>query len=157
MRVGNTSVEQFSQPVSVQIGIKPNTNNPITGTTVRAGDVIPLWSYDENNGNWKFEGNYTVNSKIGLGGNQELFIKKDDVTHLSWYNLDWFFNSCYQSATFNIVGGCWHYLFWYLEYANGQGYIGSGYVFGADPTLKFINAPANIPVKLLFFSNLNDW
>jgi hypothetical protein len=158
MRVGNTLVEQFSQPVSVQMSINPNTINPTTGTNVRPGDIIPLWSYDETNAIWKFEGNYTVNSKIGSGGKQELYVQKDDVTHLSWYNLDWFFNSCYQSATFNLTGNtCWQSLIWYLEYQNGQGYLGAGNVFSSDPTIKFLYAPQNIPVRLLLFSNINGY
>lgn len=157
MKVGNTPVEQFSQPVSIQIGINPNTFNPTTNTNVRIGDVIPLWSYDENNGTWKFEGNYTVNSKIGTSGHQELYIKKDDVTHLSWYNLDWFFNSCNLSAAFNITGGCWQNLFWILEYTNGQGYLGSGFVYSFDPEIRFFNAPENIPVKLSLFTSISDF
>lgn len=157
MRVGDRQVESFSQPVSVQMGINPNVVNPTTGTTVRPGDVIPLWSYNESNGTWKFEGNYTVNSKVGQGGTQELFVEKNDVTHLSWYNLDWFYNSCNISSTFNIVGGCWQNLFWYLEYQNGQGYIGSGWVYHFDPSLTFLYAPSNIPVKLSLFSSVTDF
>lgn len=154
MRVNGVEVETFSQPVSIQIGINPQVINPVTGNPVRSGDVIPVWSYDENTGVWKFEGNHTVNSKINSSGDQEFFIKKDDVTHLSWYNLDWFWNSCQLAAPINFVGGCWNILYWYLEFANGQGYLGQGIVLNWNPTLNFIYAPDNIPVRILVFENL---
>jgi hypothetical protein len=158
MFVGNTPVETFSQPVTIQIDVNNNVRNPITGTNVRPGDQIPMWSYNENNGTWRFEGNYTVQSRISSGGSEELFVEKNDVTHLSWYNLDWFFNSCAISSTINLVGGCWNFLYWLVEYQNGQGYIGSGYVTSSDPSLTFIYAPQNIPVRVLVFTSyLNLW
>ncbi|MCS7052929.1 MAG: hypothetical protein NZM09_04255 [Ignavibacterium sp.] len=156
MFVNDTPVESFSRPVSVQIQVNPNTRNPITGTTVRPGDQIPMWSYNESTGTWNFEGNYTLQSSIGPDGKQVLFVEKSDVTHLSYWNLDWYFNACYLSSKIKFVGGCWDLLYWYIEYENGQGFLGSGSVFSNDPEIVFLNAPSNTPVRILAFESFSD-
>lgn len=156
MFVGNTAVESFSRPVNVQIQVNPNTINPTTGTTVRPGDQIPMWSYNESTGNWTFEGNYTLQSTIGPEGKQVLFVEKSDVTHLSYWNLDWFLNSCYQSSKIRFIGGCWNFLYWYIEYANGQGYIAYGSVTSNDPEIILLNSPSNLPVKISVFETYTD-
>lgn len=156
MYVNNIPVESFSRPVSVQIQVNPNTINPNTGTTVRSGDQIPMWSYNESSGTWTFEGNYTLQSKVGPEGKPVLFVEKSDVSHLSYWNLDWFYNSCYLSSKIKFIGGCWNSLYWYIEYANGQGYLASGYVTANDPEIILLNSPNNIPVKISVFETYED-
>jgi hypothetical protein len=156
MSVNGVPVESFSNNATVRIQVNPNTRNPITGTTVRPGDIIPMWSYNESTGSWKFEGNYSVNSAVGSGG-QTLYVEKTDVTHLSWWNIDWYFNPCPVATPIRFVAnGCWSTLYWYLEYSIGQGNLGWGTVHFSDPIIHLMNAPENFPVRLLVFDDMFD-
>jgi len=94
--------KNFSQPVAVKIDIAPGTVNPDTGAALKAGDVIPFWSYDETTGQWKSEGTVTVQSN-GSGGLQAV----GNVIHLSYWNLDWFRNQdlCQSHAATIAISG----------------------------------------------------
>ncbi|WP_128546451.1 hypothetical protein [Larkinella soli] len=48
-------VKSFSQPVGVTFGLNAGARNPATGLPVRAGDVLPLYSYDGATNQWKEE------------------------------------------------------------------------------------------------------
>jgi hypothetical protein len=156
MTVNGVPVENFSGNATVRIQVSPNVINPNTGTTVRPGDIVPMWSYNESTGQWKFEGDFTINSAVGPGGNQTLYVEKSDVTHLSWWNLDWFFNSCNLASPITFTGGCWDILYWFIEFVNGQGYVGQGSVTSNDPIINLINAPSNQPVRILVFDTYNN-
>ncbi len=156
MSVNGVEVETFSQNVSVQIDINPNTVNPQTGTTVKSGDQIPLWSYDEDSGSWKNEGTFTVAAANGSDGN--LSITKSDMTHLSWWNMDWFYDGCYTTEVkIAIEGGCWQWLYIVAEFTNESGYLYNGYVYAYDPVLSLLNVPDNRPVRLKAFQSWNDY
>lgn len=85
MKAGNTDVKQFSSPVKVSMEINANTTNFDTGENIKVGDVVPLWSLNEQTGQWKSEGDVTVttNSNGKLVANFE-------TKHLSCFNLDWY-------------------------------------------------------------------
>lgn len=105
MNAGNTAVKKFSQPITVSMELDPNTTNAVTGDNIKAGDIIPLWSLNEQTGQWKSEGNVTVKSVNGK------LITDFQTTHLSCFNLDWdiFYGipSCNNSlkVTLNIGAG----------------------------------------------------
>lgn len=89
LSAGSEEVRTFSQPIPVSMSINSETLNPETGAPVAAGDVIPLWSLDENTGEWTLEGTTTVSEQDGE-------LKVDfEITHLSYYNLDWYYNICF--------------------------------------------------------------
>jgi hypothetical protein len=83
MKVGNTVVKSFSTPLPVTMQIRNTLINPNTGTTVKVGDIIPIWSLDEKTGQWKFETNATVTTS---GGQLSLTYT---MAHLSYWNVDW--------------------------------------------------------------------
>ncbi len=88
-----TTFENGSLLVTAAVG--DQTYNPETGSTVADGDEIPVWSYNENTGQWTEEGMATI------VGNRSGFEVSTEVSHLSYYNFDWFVgNVCYQAATF---------------------------------------------------------
>lgn len=89
MFVGNDEVTDFSEPVEVEIGINPQTIDPATGQQVKEGDIIPIWSLDDNTGQWKHEGEAVV-EKDASGDLSATML----ITHLSWWNFDYFYNSC---------------------------------------------------------------
>ncbi len=64
--------------------VSPQTYNPITRSNIAVGDVIPVWSLDEETGDWREEGMATaelVNGKLQL---------TSFLSHLSYYNFAWF-------------------------------------------------------------------
>ena len=89
MFVGNDEVTDFSEPVEVEVGINPETIDPATGQQVKEGDIIPIWSLDDNTGQWKHEGEAVVEKDAD--GNLSATML---ITHLSWWNFDYFYNSC---------------------------------------------------------------
>ncbi|MEQ8702337.1 MAG: hypothetical protein RIC19_00395 [Phaeodactylibacter sp.] len=89
MFVGNDEVTDFSEPVEVEVGINPETIDPETGQQVKEGDIIPIWSLDDNTGQWKHEGEAMVEKDAD--GNLTATMQ---ITHLSWWNFDYFYNSC---------------------------------------------------------------
>lgn len=66
MKVGSTEVKKFSKPVEVLIGLNPDIITPSTGTAIKAGDQIDIYSYSEDTGIWTFEKTITV---TGSGSN----------------------------------------------------------------------------------------
>jgi hypothetical protein len=84
MTAGTTAVRHFSKPLSVSMKLDPNTTNLITGTSIQAGDEVPLWSLTEETGQWKSEGNVTITND-GSGN----LVANFTTTHLCCFNLDW--------------------------------------------------------------------
>jgi len=81
----NQKVESFDQgALELDIDIDPNVINPETGQHAQPGDVISIWSYNEETGIWKFEGKKTIyptpEGKLGI---------KAEIAHLSSWNLAW--------------------------------------------------------------------
>ena len=109
MTVGGTDVEHFDGNVEIKIDVPEGTINPETGQPVKAGDKIPVYSYDEDNGSWNYEGEVTVPTPDGLGksdGSHKVTIS--NVKHLSYWNLDWFEgysgnNYCQVGSTLEFV------------------------------------------------------
>jgi hypothetical protein len=84
MSAGGTQVRRFSKPLQVSMKLDPNTTNFVTGANIKEGDTVPLWSLNEDNGQWQSEGNVTIvkDSNGNLVANFE-------TSHLCCFNLDW--------------------------------------------------------------------
>ncbi len=91
MEVDGVAVKTFSTPITVTIDIDANTINPNTQQPIQAGEIIPVWSYNEANDEWTYETDGNVIQ--GASGLQLTY----QSTHLSWWNLDWFTNRCCSS------------------------------------------------------------
>jgi hypothetical protein len=85
MFVDGKEVKKFSKPITIAIEIPNNYINPETGNNITVGDQIKIWSYDDD-GQWGYHkiGIVTMNSAKNLN---IVFT----TTHLSWYNLDYFY------------------------------------------------------------------
>jgi hypothetical protein len=55
MFVNNKEVRNFSAPISVNVELDPNFKPSATGVNVKAGDKLPVYSYDVNTGQFKYE------------------------------------------------------------------------------------------------------
>src|SRR6266568_1420176 len=91
---------RFSGPVSVQISVPADTVNPDTGAAVAPGATIPFWSYDEVTGVWSREGNVTLGS-TAVSGNYSAVAQ---VSHLSYFNIDWLQSRCAAAPQVKITG-----------------------------------------------------
>lgn len=88
MSIGGKEVKQFNQPIDVSMSVAENVTNPETGALIKAGDVIPVWSYDEQDGDWVYE---TLGTVVDGSDGLELSYK---TTHLSWWNFDFAGRRC---------------------------------------------------------------
>lgn len=126
MYAGGTEVKNFSKPIEVSMGVSPAVTNPETGTTVKEGDVVPVWSLDDKTGQWKYEDEATI-VKDAEGNLTATF----SATHLSYWNLDWYSTFCQSQTTitYNMPG--------YLTETYVVELVGpTGYVSYSYPTLS---------------------
>jgi hypothetical protein len=107
MTAGGTAVHHFSQPLQISMKLDPNTTNFTTGTAIKAGDTVPLWSLEEGTGQWTAQGNVTINND----GNGNL-VANFTTTHLCCFNLDWSwavaghpYGTCFNPLTVRIHCG----------------------------------------------------
>ncbi len=154
MTVNGTSVDQFGQGVDIQISIPADLTNPETGTKLAPGDKIPLWSYDEVNGEWTKEGEVTVPGALAKTTNgKSLYRVSTTINHLSYWNLDWFQDACYEGITINVTGGCYPYLQIKARRVSDNGYFYSGYIDANDRHVTLYNAPIAVPVIAELWDN----
>ncbi len=151
---GNKAESFQNGKATIEIAINPETYNPETKGKVKAGDEVPLYSYDEETGQWTFEDILTVEeSAKGLTATAK-------ISHLSYWNLDWFYydNVCYEGVKLNfhlIQGACPNgYLLATMRKAEDDSYLSSKYIYlGQENNIyDIINAAGNIPVYIVFES-----
>jgi hypothetical protein len=94
MFASGTEVKSFSKPLNVKMGISENVVNPVTGSKVKVGDVVPVWSLDDKSGQWAFESNATIVSDAS-GDLSASF----SASHLSYWNFDWAQPFCQNQLT----------------------------------------------------------
>jgi hypothetical protein len=106
MSAGGTQVRRFSKPLQVSMKLDPNTTNFVTGENIKAGDTVPLWSLDEETGQWKAEGNVTITTDGGS------LVANFETLHLCCFNLDWSwaifgrpYGTCFTPLTVRIHCG----------------------------------------------------
>jgi hypothetical protein len=84
----------FDKPITLTITIPKRTINPLTGLAVKAGDVIPIWSYDSSTGVWsaqKLRNGTPITGKLGeMDDSGDTYPVTFQTDHLSYFNLDWF-------------------------------------------------------------------
>lgn len=64
MFIGNNSVKQFNVPIEIKMELDPGFTFS-TGAVITTGSQLAVWSYSEDTGKWKFEGNSTVTMEGG--------------------------------------------------------------------------------------------
>jgi len=88
MFAGNGEVKFFSKPITVQAQLNNALINPLTQQPVEVGDTIPIWSMNEQTGQWKYESTATV----AMDNSGKLNVQFQ-ASHLSCWNIDWWFYS----------------------------------------------------------------
>lgn len=147
--VGGQKVENFGNGVEIGIDVPADVKNPETGANVAPGDKIPLWSYNEDTGAWTKEGEVTVPTVLSKSANGKSVYKVTaTINHLSYWNLDWFQDACYEGITINVTGGCFPYLKIKAKRISDGRYFYSGWVYGNSREVHLYNAPQNVPVMV---------
>ncbi|NIJ43575.1 hypothetical protein FHR24_000014 [Wenyingzhuangia heitensis] len=88
MEVGGVEVKNFSKAITITMSVDTGSMNPDTGELVKLGDVIPIWSYSKDNGQWDYHGDSEV---VMIDGKLQV---EYTTTHLSWYNMDFYGRRC---------------------------------------------------------------
>ena len=101
MKIGNKEVKNFSEPITVKMQVASDFVNPDTGTPIKVGEIIPIWSYSKDNGKWDYHTDGTVTKDSNNN-----FVVEYTTTHLSWYNLDFKGRRC---SSWRRSGGRWTY------------------------------------------------
>ncbi|NME68271.1 hypothetical protein [Flammeovirga aprica] len=83
MFLSGEEVKKFSKPINIVMNINKGTFNPETRENLKVGDIIPIWSYSNDDGQWVYHGDGPV-TLSNTGG----FKVEYTTTHLSSYNLD---------------------------------------------------------------------
>lgn len=97
MKAGDKIVKNFSKPISAEMELRADQSNPITEEILKEGDSIPLWSRDDETGQWKSEGVAKVVSSNGK------LVAKFEMNHLSSWNLDFVYYYGGNPTPLNIV------------------------------------------------------
>lgn len=88
-------VKHFSQPVTVAMQFRIGTQDA-DGNVVQVGDRIPIWSYNEDTGKWRYEQEGLVQD---LDGADFMYDVVYDIDHLTYFNLDWYQSKRCNSAS----------------------------------------------------------
>ena len=80
-----TKVKNFDRDITIamQFTIGITDNN---GQVAKVGDIVPVWSYDEDEGTWRYERDGTI---ADLDTTDGLYDVTYNTNHLTFYNLDW--------------------------------------------------------------------
>jgi len=94
--IGNTQVKKFSKPITIDLQLDPNFINPSTNTTLKNGEQLGIYSYDNATAQWTFEKNITVTMVNGSP------VARFETNHLTWYFIGLFFQSCNTPLVVNV-------------------------------------------------------
>lgn len=146
---GNVA-KTFDPPMEVYMEVPAETTDE-NDEPIGIGTVIPVWSYEESTGQWTqepFDAIVEGNTKSGD------YFTNFEVAHLSWWNLDWFWNNCTYGATLTLnatSGACGSSSVWVeMRRTNGT-YLSGRYVYltSASHSLTLLYVPQNTAVDLI--------
>lgn len=83
-------VKNFDKDITVAMQFKIGTTDG-DGSVVKVGDIVPIWSYDEDVGTWTFEKDGTV---ADLNSSDDFYDVVYQTNHLTYFNLDWKTDTC---------------------------------------------------------------
>ncbi|CAH1529341.1 Bacterial Ig-like domain family protein [Vibrio owensii] len=83
---GNKVSSFDGEGVTLAFEVPKSTINPQTDEPLSLDDgTIPIWSYTDSTGKWRYEGDAVIEQE-----NENTFTVSKPITHLSYYNLDWY-------------------------------------------------------------------
>jgi len=88
-------VKSFSQDVEIAMQFRIGTTDG-EGNVVKVDDIVPIWSYSEDEGTWVYEQDGTVKD---LDTTDDLYDVVYQANHLTYFNLDWKTDACDANFT----------------------------------------------------------
>lgn len=134
---------RYSAPVTVNITVPFATVNPVTGLPVQAGDVVPLWTFDDATGLWSSAGTVT----LGPGTRGTSYVATAQITQGNYFNVDWDVARCSSPAIISVMGSFAQPLTIDVQ-ATGNGYFETADLYFGTSTFAVSDAPANVPVSV---------
>ena len=143
---------QFDGPIDIEIDVPPGTTNPETGQAVQSGDSVPVYSFNEETGEWVFEGRTEATlADASARKSQGTLAVSFQTQHLTYWNLDWYWSprcSRADQIMFNGMPANWRGFFrWTLRDAETGQRLRSGSHYRGN-FLRFYNAPREWPMTL---------
>ncbi len=147
LTAGGKEVKTFENGgIKLRTVVPPTLINPNTGLPIKVGDRIEMWSKEIESGEWVYEKMATVKLENG-----ELVLE-ETVTHLSFWNWDFFYNSCTLGTKFIFKGnltGHYPYVKVTSRIANTT-FDKIGYTHIGDGFLQLYNTPSNVAATFKF-------
>lgn len=154
---GNKAAQFENGSLQLEVKLNPATVNPETGSPLAVGDIIPLFSLNEETGEWLYEKDAVVILKDG-----ELVVDTE-VEHLSYWNLDWWYSPNCGNENTNArikfignpddVGNTFNVRFTIRRQSNGS-YMKSYWKYATlNQEIRMDNVPRGIPVYFEFLTN----
>ena len=142
------NAKTFDKPVEVSLQIPGDTYNPETDTTIRNGDILPIWNYDEEKATWLY---YTGGTVSGPDENGNFDIPFT-VTHFSYWAAGWEDKAsemCEEGLTIHIIGEFTTVEVRIFKQSDGAYFSSLGKrVNSTDPFVHLPKSPRNIPVTI---------
>lgn len=154
--LGGVAVKSFSSPIPTVVSLSAGTLNPVTKLPIKEGDVIPVWSKNDGNGNWIKESSSIVEKDRATG----LFKATMLVNHLSSWMTAFSQEICsqslklkYSSNNSNNISNL--YIAAYAKDANSQ--LISGKIFSVkNGDIVSFDLPKGIDVNVKMFAGTTD-
>ena len=99
MNIGNERVNEFSEPLLVEMPIADTVINPETQQAVKAGDKISIWSLNDRTGMWTTESIVSITA-----GSDGVLRASFSIQHLSTWNLDYKGSQCINPIDIAYTG-----------------------------------------------------
>ncbi len=142
------NAKTFDKPVEVSLQIPGDTHNPETDTTIRNGDILPIWNYDEEKATWVYYTEGTVSGPDENGNFEVPFA----VAHFSYWTAGWEDKAgemCEEGLTIHITGEFTTVEVRILKQSDGTYFSSLGKrVNSTDPHVHLQKSPRNIPVTI---------
>lgn len=145
----NRGVKTFETPITLTVEMPDGVVDDY-GDPVSPGDQVPIWSYDTETGDWQLEGNAVAQ----LNGSGKIEVNYP-VTHLSYWNIDWYRASCVLGATINVSSNisCLGYR-WVTIRTQSGGLVSQGYRNMANGSnIRLVGAPTNTALVVRVFES----
>ena len=137
---GNKVSRFGGEGITIAFEVPKSTVNPSTNAPIQLVDeTIPLWSYNEKTAKWASEGEADITAE-----NANTFTVEKKITHLSYYNLDWYSSdSCQLTVNvFDQNGVANSQSLSFSLARDSGGWARQGTPWGEDSFLTFYRLPA---------------
>jgi hypothetical protein len=144
-------ITSFEKPIQVTTGVPAGIFKP-DGATMVAGDTIPVWSHSQTTGKWTYEGNATI---VDNGGKLETTYS---ISHLSYWNTDYFVNVCTPGATLNFTGNISSDVnYGVIMVDQNDNYITSSSINCKVGTSDIMSNGTNTNIRIYIYKNYSDF